>query len=368
MAWRLVLWAGLFLSLCMGCSSANDPDRSPRRVVTADWLNKRLSVFDYEALIAGELVDGDMASVIDLSAWDPGPLELEITPDGLKAVVAVGPGFFDGDGITNELIGSPVVPPGGALLIVDLSSGDVVEVQINDVPMGIAISADGTTAYTANYGTVEAPGDTMSIVDLGEGTVVEEVMFDGRPEQVALSPSGELGVINVAGTNGGIHVFETEDPAGTLSPLVTVGTDPSDVTFLSDDTRVVVANSFSFDVALVDTSNPAAPSTIANFPISGGVPYGVTYMPGRNQVLAPTGTPANLVTIDIEGDTLIPSEPAPLLAGAFPLTTAVDPDERYAFTAHIEDKSMSIVELDTGETNVILWLDEPGPAYVAVTP
>lgn len=382
MAWRLGWFVGLLVSLnaCSttsgggggggegGAGGAGGSEPETRLVVTADWLNQTLSVFDLNALVEGEDAEAALLRTIALDMWEPGPLELEITPDGTRAVVASGPGFFDGDGVPNGLIGSPAVPPGGALLIVDLETGDAVEVATSDVPMGIAISADGTTAYTANYGTLDAPGDTMSIVDLESGNVVGEVTFGGRPEQVALSPSGDLGVINVAGEGGGIHVFETADPVGTLSPLVSVGVDPSDVTFLGDDTRVVVANSLSFDVALVDTSDPAAPEVISIASIASGVPYGVTYVPSRGQVLAPTGTGANLVTIDIDGDSLAPSEPEPLLSGAFPLTAAVDPSERFAFVAHIADRTLSIVDLDTREVSSVSWLDQPGPAYVAVQP
>jgi len=388
MAWRLSWLVGLLGVLCGACSStggsggiggmgaggaggdagAGGAPPEAGFVVTADWLNKTLSVFDYDALVEGTDSEDALLRTIDLDVWNPGPLEIEITPDGSKAVVASSPGFFDGDGITNGLVGSPVVPPGGALLIVDLDSGDVVEVATSDVPMGIAISADGTTAYTANYGTIDEAGNTMSIVDIEARVVTDEVTFGGRPEQVVLSPSGDLGVINIAGTNGGIHVFETSDPEGTLSPLVAAGNDPSDVTFLGDDTRVAVANSFSFDVTLIDTSIPSAPVAIESFLIEGGVPYGLTYVPERDQILAPTGTGANLVTIDIDGDTLVPSEPEPLAGGAFPLTVAIDPSESFAFVAHIEDQTMSIVDLDSGETRGISWLEGPGPAYVAVRP
>jgi DNA-binding beta-propeller fold protein YncE len=375
MMWRLGLSA--VLSVALGCSSGGastatggtggEPSTS-RLVVTADWLNQSLSVFDYDALIRGEEIDVSLIRVIDLASSAPGPLELEITPDGRRAVVASAPGFFDGNGVTNVLIGSPDVPPGGVLLIVDLETGESDAVATSDVPMGIAISSDGTTAYTANYGTIDAPGDTMSIVDLESGAVVDELTFGGRPEQVALSPSGELGVINIAGSNGGIHVFETADPEATMSPLLPTGNDPSDVTFLGDDTRVVVANSFSADVVLVDTSDPSSPTVITRVSVDSGVPYGVTYMPNRNQVLAPTGTGTTLVTIDVADDALTASAPLQLPGGTFPLTAAVDPGESHAFVAHIEDNSLSIVDLDTGDVRGLSWLDEPGPAYVAVEP
>jgi DNA-binding beta-propeller fold protein YncE len=352
-----------------GMGGAGGSGTSTRLVVTADWLNQSLTLFDYDKLIDGQS-DGPSSVVdtIDLSEWEPGPIEVEITPDGKTAIVAVGPAFFDGNGVTNMLIGSPEVPPGGSLLIVDLESGEATEVAIEDVPLGIAISSDGTRAYTANYGAIDDPGDTLSVIDIPGRQLIEEIALGGRPEQVALSPDGTLGVINIAGGSGGIHVFETADIEGTLSPLVATGNDPSDVTFLDDETRVVVANSFSLDVTLVDTSNPSAPSVIGSFAMGGGFPYGATYMPSRDQILVPTGTGSNLVTIDIDNDVLIASEPAMLPGGAFPLTAAVDGTDSYAFVAHIVDKKLSIIDVETGTSRAIIWLDGPGPAYVAVQP
>jgi len=359
-------FAGCASSETGGAGGSGSP---ARLVVTADWLNQSLTLLDYDKLIDGQSdAAAAIVGVIDLSSWEPGPIEVEVTPDAKTAIVSVGPAFFDGDGVTNMLIGSPDVPPGGTLLIVDLESGDATEVATEDVPLGIAISADGTTAYTANYGTTDEPGNTLSVIDISQGGVIEEITLDGRPEQVALSPDGTLGVINIAGASGGIHVFETANIAETLSPLVSTGNDPSDVTFLDDESRVVVANSFSQDVTLVDTSDPSAPSVIDSFSIDGGFPYGVTYMPSRDQILSPTGTGSNLVTIDRDGDLLVPSEPERLPGGAFPLTAAVDETDSFAFVAHVSDKKLSIIDIETGAARAITWLESPGPSYVAVQP
>ncbi|MGD8605839.1 MAG: hypothetical protein PVH21_01000 [Myxococcales bacterium] len=352
-----------------GSGGAGGDAGADRLVVTADWLNQSLTLFDYELLVDGQS-DAAAARIgtIDLSSWEPGPIELEVTPDGRTAVVSVGPAFFDGDEVTNTLIGSPDVPPGGALLIVDLVSERVTQVPTESIPLGIAISSDGALAYIANYGTIDEPGDTLSIVDVPQASVMQQIVLGGRPEQVALSPDGSLGVVNIAGSSGGIRVFETSDVAGTLSPLLPTGNDPSDVTFLDDSTRVVVANSLGLDVTLVDTSDPSAPAVIGSFAIEGGFPYGVTYVPTRDQIVAPTGTGSNLVTIGVQGNRLIPSAPQPLPGGAFPLGAAVDSTGSFAFIAHIADKNLSIVDLETGESRAITWLESPGPAYVALQP
>jgi YVTN family beta-propeller protein len=280
--------------------------------------------------------------------------------------VSVGPGFFDGFSI----IGSPDVPSGGTLLVVDLETGEAESIETEDVPMGIAISPDGALAYTANYGMTGAPGDSLSVIDIASREVVEEIMVGSRPEQVRLSPDGTLGAINVTGEDG-VRVFQTSDIAGTLTDVVATGNDPSDLAFLDGNDRLVVANSLGFDVTLLDTSNPSEPVAIQSFIVQGGVPYGLTFVSSRGLILAPlspivAGVPANLSTIMVDGDILRPLLPQALPGSSFPLTAAVDAQGDFAFVAHVSDNQLSIIDLETGATRAISWLTEPGPTYVAV--
>lgn len=341
---------------------------APRLVVTADWLNQSLTLLDYTKLIDGESdAAASIVRTIDLSDWEPGPLEIELTPDGNTAVVSVAPGFFNGFSI----IGSPDVPPGGTLLIVDLETGEAESIQTEHVPMGIAISPDGTLAYTANYGTNDAPGDSLSVIDLAAREVVLEVTVGSRPEQVTLSADGTLGAVNL--TSGGVRVFQTSDVAGTLTDPVATGTDPSDLTFLDGNDSLFVANSMSLNATLLDTSDPSAPVFVQNYILQGGVPYGLTFVPSRSLILAPMspltpGLPANLTTVEVDGDTLTPLLPDQLPGSTFPLTAAVDSDGDFAFVAHVSDNQLSIIDLETGESRSISWLTELGPSYAAVQP
>lgn len=341
-----------------------------RLVVTADWLNQSLTLLDYDKLVDGQSdAEASIIRTIDLSAWEPGPIEVELTPDGKTAVVSVGPAFFDD---LPGLVGDPDIPAGGTLLIVDLESGVADEVQTEDVPLGIALSPDGAVAYTANFGTEDARGDSLSIIDIASRQIIEEVNVGLRPEQVALSADGTLGIVNITGGLG-VRVFQTTDVAGTLSEVVETGSDPSDVSFLDGNDRAVAANSFTFDVTLLDTSDPSSPMALNSTLLGTGVPYGVTYVPARDEILAPAAAtgptlPTNLVTFTRSGDRLNASAPLPLPGQNFPLTAAVDSEGEFAFVAHIVDHKLSIIELDTGETRSIEWLTEPGPSYVAVQP
>jgi len=368
MAKHIVWLACALVTSIGGCGSGGDS--SSRLVVTADWLNRSLTLLDYEKLVDGQSdASASIVGTIDLSAWAPGPIEVELTPDGKTAVVSVGPAFFD---VLPGLVGDPDIPSGGALLIVDLESAQIDEVQTKDVPLGIAISPDGTTAYTANYGTNGARGDSLSVIDIVGRRVLEEVDVGSGPEQVALSADGSLGIVNVV-SGRGVRVFQTADVGGTMSDVVETGSDPSDVAFLRGNDRAVAANSFTFDLALIDTSDSGSPVVLDTTALGTGVPYGVTYVPARDEILATaaatgTGLPTHLVTFTPSENELIPDTPLPLPGENFPLTAAVDPEGNFAFVAHIVDHKLSIIELATGETRSIEWLDESGPSYVAVQP
>ncbi len=112
---------------------------------------------------------------------------------------------------------------------------------------------------------------------------------------------------------------------------------------------------------------------VSSVPLGGGIPYGLTYLPSRNELLAPTnptgpGTPTNLIRIARTGDTLTPSAPLQLLGENFPLTAAADSVGDYALVAHIVDQKLSIIELETGASRAVSWLVGSGPSYVVVQP
>ncbi len=363
----------LLVFLVLGAAACSDgqPDDRPAILVTADWVNRSLTVFSQEKLVDARISAADaIVGSVDLSAWPPGPLEVEITPDGTMAVVAVGPGFFQ-SGLTNILVGSPDVPPGSAILLVDLDSSTVTaEIQPRHAPMGIAITPDGRRAYTANYGMNDARGDSVSVIDLEQGRLVDEFSVGGRPEQIVIDPAGQFGIVNIV-SDGGVRLFELRDPVATLTDIVPTGGDPSGITFGADSTRAIVANSGTTDLTLLDTTDPSAAFPLDTVRAEGGVPYGVTYLPGRGQILAPTGVPATLVVVVPEADSLVPTAPLALPGEPFPMVAVADQSESYAFVPHMStqgDAQLSIVDLTSNDVRAIRWLDASGPAYVAAWP
>ena len=338
------------------------PATSSRLVVTADWLARSLTLFGLDRIRdPGCSADEARVGTIDLSAYAPGPIELELTPDGTTAVVAVGPGFYDGFGAA--LVGRPDYELDGTLLLVDLIERRVTaEIETMHIPMGIAISPDGTRAYVAEYGHNGAPGTRIAIVDLTTRALLDEVEVGSRPEQVVLNGDGTLGALSI---DDGIRVFRTDDLAGSLSPTLATGRDPSDIDFVPGTDLLVVSNSMASSCSIVDASDPSAPFVVADVRTFGGSPYAVTWIPGTEDVLVTTSVREQLLRIRAT-DPTASQERYPLPDGAFLLQVAVDAEHGIALVPHPVTHMLAVVDLATHAQHGIRWLDAVGPTYVAI--
>lgn len=348
-------------------STTGDIAPPSRWIVTADFLAQTLSLVDYDALVAGERDAANLVvDTIDLSMYPPGALEVEIAPDGHTALVSISPGFFDT--IVGQTLGFGDLVLDGTLLVVDLDTREIVaELATAHVPMGFAFLPDGSQAFSANYGHSDAPGSTMSVIDMATLEVLEDVEVGTGPEQIAIDEAGALGILNVVSSRS-VRVFETSDPAGTLSDPLAVSDDPSGVAFVSGMPLAVVGNSISpSSWAVIDVSDPAAPTIRDEGAPPGGFPYGVTAIPGTSDVLM---TVANDATTYLRITTgANPSEVVWTLSAAgmrsFPLGVAVDVESGLALSGAPGADALLVLALDGSSLESIPWA-APGPAYVAI--
>lgn len=353
-----------------GSQTEAEPKPEPERLlVTADFLHKTLSLLDYDAVVhAAATRDEALYAEVDLSAYEPGPLQVEIAPDGHTAVVSISPAFFDG--IVGSSIGVSEVTLDGTLLVVDLQQREVVaELATAHVPMGIAIDPEGRRAYTANFGHSDAPGTTMSVIDLQSLTVLEDIEVGAGPEQVSLSSDGTLGILNLAG-DGAVVVFSTSDPAGTLSEPLEVAADPSDVDFIDGTHLAVVANSLGPSAyTILDVSDPAAPSIVHEGEPPGGIPYGVTKIPGTTDFVMTVAHDAiRFVRADATAPEAFTWMHTVQDVAAFPLGVAIDAPDGVAIAAAPGEDALVVLQLDGTMARTLPWLPNPGPTYVALAP
>lgn len=343
-----------------------DPTRPERIAVTADWRSQRLSLLDYGALRDGALTrEAALWKTIELPDHAPGPLEVELTPDGALAIVAISPGFFGGAG--GGLVGAGSVPAGEALLILDVDSGMILaELAPAQAPMGIAIAPDGRTAWTANYGGNGQSGTTVSVIDLERLTIVEEFEVGPGPEQIDLSADGSLAILNTAG-DGSVRLFATADPSATLSPSLVVSDDPSWVLLLDDGMdRAVAINSLGpSGYSLLDVGDPAAPAILDTVAVS-GIAYAAA--PGRtaNEILLSLfiGSSASLQIYDVDTGTIV--DQIDLDLSGFPLGIVFDPVAEIALVPMPGANVLVVADFGSGEHRVLDWQTEVGPTYVSL--
>lgn len=342
-----------------------------RVVVTADFLEQSISVFDYDALIGDASGEEALHQRIPLPDTSPGPLQVELTPDGTRAIVAAGPGFLAGLGL---VFGFPRFESGvGNVVIVDLLTGEVTrEVVPAHAPMGLTISDDGSRVYSANYGTADDTGTTLSWLDLGADTSINDIEVGARPEQVELSLDGSYGIVNLAGERS-IRTFAVSDPMGTLSDPVETSADPSDVDFITADRALVVNSQGDAGYSILDVSTPSSPKVVETVVLDGGIPYAGTTIPDTSRALVgiATGSPARLVEIDVSTNPVSEVRRIELgndETGSFPLGVAVAPDGSHAFVALPVDNTLAVVDLADGSVRRVSWLpeDATGATYAAV--
>jgi hypothetical protein len=116
----------------------------PRMAITADFLNKTLSFIDLDALREGGTRADALIGELDLSMYAPGPMSLNVTPDGKTALVSISGGFL------GAFITVPAGP--GTLLFVDVETRKVTgELDVGDSPMGIVFSPDSKRAFVGLY-------------------------------------------------------------------------------------------------------------------------------------------------------------------------------------------------------------------------
>lgn len=351
-----------------------DPARPARLAVTADWRSKRLSLLDYAALRDLEALSGGAQTreavlwkTIELPEYEPGPLEVELTPDGNLAVVAVSPGFFGGTAGALVGLAAGQVPEGGTLLIIEIDSGTILaELETAQYPMGIAISPDGTKAWTANYGGNGQSGTTLSTIDLVNFTITAEYEIGPGPEQLDLSADGSLGIINTA-SDGSIRLFSTADPSASLSPSLEVSGDPSWVLLLEDASdRAVSINSLGPPgYSLLDVSDPAAPTVLDTIEVS-GIAYAAAPGIVSNEILLSiyAGTSTSLQMFDVDTGEVIEVIDVP--SPGFPLGIVFEPNDQIALVPAPGSNTLIIADFISGEYRVLDWQDEVGPTYVTL--
>ncbi len=242
------------------------------------------------------------------------PQYVAFSPDGSRAYVTAFNADYTVnvvvfvDTTSNEVLQTvpvgtrPYVPetsPDGRLLYVPLH--DEARVQVLDTATGqevasyevprnphwIAVSDDGTRAWTANH-----ESDVLSVLDLTDGgRVVTQVPAGDSPHSVAVSPDGSR-VAVVAFDSSTVHLVDSVSFDTVEGP---VGESPQDVTWAPDGARFYTADVEGDTMSVVD----AETLVVTARPITGDGPSSVDVSPDGRRGYVTNLHSATVVVYDL---------------------------------------------------------------------
>jgi len=156
---------------------------------------------------------------------------------------------------------------------------------VGSVFVGVAIAPDGTRLYAADYGNGRLLGITVAgiaadaVVDCAApaAPLVACVNVGSGPFGVAVSPNGKRVVV----ANSGSHDVTMIDAAlvGATPVTTSVGDGPHGVAVTSDSARVYVINRFSNTLSVLDATSGALLSTVNLPSLSSPVGFGTFLTP-----------------------------------------------------------------------------------------
>lgn len=345
-------------------------------VITADWLAGTLTYASYRKMGTASTRSEALLHDLDLSAYSPGPLALELTPDGKQLLVAVSAGFFSIGG-GDLLVNAPDIPAGpGKLLIVDIDGQRVVaELETGDGPMGIAVTPDSKRAFVAHFNS-----GNMAVVDLEHRTIADNIEIGVFAEEVALDETGTVGIVGYSAA-GSARTFNVADPKGSLSPEIPLQGDSAGVAFFpgtkiaflvqAPNPLALIAGTVSSGHTLIDVSDGSAPRVLEDVrqPVIAAA-YPAMAAPDRGTVLVPVAQDDTFTVHEfaLEGQSATEVQSFPVGGGGYlsALGLAYDGDANVVL-ALPGQRALITANLDTHESHTIAWgQDLAGPADVVI--
>jgi hypothetical protein len=344
-----------------------DASTAGQLAITADMANRTLSIVDIDKLTEGGTRADALIDTIDLSEYSPGPLSLQVTPDGKTALVSISQGFLG-------LIGAPGVEAGDdKFLIIDVASRSITaELEIGATPMGIAVTHDSKTAFIGLLGE-----SAFAVLDI-ENQTFEKVDTGGTyNEELAIDDTGEIAILSY-GFAGDVKTFDVSDPEGSLGGTTGVTGDAAGVAFFPGTKVAYVVQAptpLTMNVGghdVIDVADPTTPiSTDSVRTEMAPTTYPVTAVHARNSIAFPaiSGGSLTVVEMKLEDGAAVEVQKIDLgPSGLFAYGVAATSDGR-VLVAEPGMHTVSVVDLESGNGFQVPWEgSEYGPTEIKVIP
>ncbi len=212
-----------------------------------------------------------------------------------------------------------------------------------DSPIAIAITPDGQTVVTANYGSSNA-----SIIDLATGSVLAWVDTNAEPDDVAITPDGNYALLSSPEDESLVILdLATRSIAATLGGLTT---DPRHILISGDGSTAYVSTTGDPDgldrVYFVDLSG--AGSTVGGSLVIGDIGNETTGY--AEMALSPDGSllavPASRDSQVVLIDTATRTEISRLPTGGFPKRLVFSSDDARLYTADRDSGTITVIGIN----------------------
>ena len=345
----------------------------PTVALSADWLNGSVTWLDLGQLITpGGTLDRALITKVNITTeGQQGPLQLVPTADGRRAVVLLSSGVMAFVGARLGIDTESLPTTGAAVVIMDLETREILaKFPVQDTPIMAAIDPDSDRVFVSLLGGAATNG-SIRVYDLEMLAEVDRAEIAPFVEGLALNSSGTRGA--VIGATTGLYLFDPNNLAGSLSQTpLKLADDSSGVAFIAGTDRLVVANSRNpSNYVVIDASNLATPVVLDEGDAVDEVPFMVSAVPGREEVVLPMAGDNWLRLIHLN----VSQTPADIIHDirvpdilTFPQAITVSPSGRYAFVGAAASKELLILDLMTGQVMRHAWFDNLGPTMLAVLP
>lgn len=191
--------------------------------------------------------------------------------------------------------------PGSAVARIDTTTYAVDEIAVGVMPMGIAVTPDGSSVFVAN-----ALSGSISVIATATGGVVADIPTGGLPIGIAMDHAGAYLYVTDPGDTMGAGPGRTivvSASSRTIVGEIPAGRYPLGVDVSSDDSTLAVGNYYDSTVWLIDTASREWVGEIVRE--DGNYPYDVKFGPGGDALyIAYSGDGSNdhVRAVDFAGD------------------------------------------------------------------
>lgn len=221
-------------------------------------------------------------------------------------------------------------------VISDVNYSIIKTIEVGLEPSGIAFNSTSGYVYVANYGS-----NNVSVIDSASNSVLYSFSVGTNPDAIAYDSNGYILTAN-AGSND-VTVYDLL-LNGTVSPTITVGTDPVAVIFDTANQNVYVANKGSNDVSYFSGGTTlSTPTLVTTSTVAVGTsPSGLAYDSSTQNIYVSVSGSDNIAGIYGSNNTIIPGT---ISVGSAPTGIAYDAFNNFLYVSNSNSNSVSIVNL-----------------------